>query len=52
VTEMQSHEEGLDMGVMSTLVWGEEQVVFNARQEAFHRAAERGDVVIVGTAII
>jgi len=37
------------MGAMSTLVWGEEQVVFAALQEAFHRAAEHGDVVMVVT---
>ena len=37
------------MGEMSTLVWGEEQAVFNALQEAFHQAVERGDVVMVVT---
>ena len=37
------------IGVMSTLVWGEDQVVFAALQEAFHRAAERGDAVMVVT---
>ncbi|RLC94901.1 MAG: hypothetical protein DRI77_10535 [Chloroflexi bacterium] len=34
---------------MSTLVWGEEDTVFAALQEAFHRAAERGDAVMVVT---
>ena len=44
-------ERGLKtrMGVRSTLVWGEEQEVFAALQEAFHRAAERGDAVMVVT---
>jgi uncharacterized protein YqgV (UPF0045/DUF77 family) len=44
-------EHGLEnrVGVMSTLVWGEEQAVFAALQEAFHRAAERGDAVMVVT---
>jgi uncharacterized protein YqgV (UPF0045/DUF77 family) len=43
------HGLGTRMGEMSTLVWGEEQAVFNALQEAFHRAAERGDAVMVVT---
>jgi hypothetical protein len=34
---------------MSTLMWGEEQVVFAAMQEAFHRAAEHGDTVMTVT---
>ncbi len=44
-------ERGLETrtGAMSTLVWGEEQAVFAALQEAFHRAAERGDTVMVVT---
>lgn len=37
------------IGPMSTLVWGEEQAVFAALQEAFHRAAEEGDTVMVVT---
>ena len=42
-------EHGLEtrIGEMSTLAWGEEQVVFAALQEAFCRAAERGDTVMV-----
>jgi len=44
-------ERGLEtrMGEMSTLVWGEEQAVFDALQEAFHQAAERGDMVMTVT---
>jgi uncharacterized protein YqgV (UPF0045/DUF77 family) len=34
---------------MSTLVWGEEQAIFDALQEVFHRAAECGDTVMVVT---
>jgi hypothetical protein len=34
---------------MSTLVWGEETAVFAALEEAFHQAAESGDVVMVVT---
>lgn len=34
---------------MSTLALGEEQAVFDALKEAFHRAAERGDMVMVIT---
>ena len=37
------------MGAMSTLMWGEEQEVFAALQEAFQRAAEHGDVVMTVT---
>ena len=37
------------VGEMSTLVWGEEQTVFAALQEAFHQAAERGDMVMTVT---
>jgi len=44
-------ERGLEMrmGEMSTLVWGEEQAVFEALREAFHRASERGDTVMTIT---
>ena len=44
-------QRGLEtrVGEMSTLVWGEEQVIFDALQEAFHQAAERGDAVMVVT---
>lgn len=44
-------QRGLDVrvGEMSTLVWGEERAVFSALQEAFHGAAERGDVVMMVT---
>ena len=37
------------MGEMSTLIWGEEQAVFAALQEAFHRATEHGDAVMTVT---
>jgi uncharacterized protein YqgV (UPF0045/DUF77 family) len=44
-------QHGLEtrIGGMSTLMWGEEQVVFAAMQEAFHRAAEHGDTVMTVT---
>jgi len=44
-------EHGLNtrIGPMSTLVWGEEEAVFAALQEAFHRAAQEGDAVMVVT---
>ena len=38
-----------DVGEMSTLVWGEEQAVFDALLETFHQAAECGDTVMVIT---
>ena len=37
------------MGEMSTLVWGEERVVFEGLQEAFHEAAGHGDTVMAVT---
>ena len=37
------------IGEMSTLVWGEEQAVFAALEEAFHQAAESGDTVMAVT---
>jgi len=37
------------VGAMSTLVWGEEETIFDALKEAFHRAAEHGDTVMVVT---
>ena len=44
-------QHGLEtrIGEMSTLVWGEERAVFAALEEAFHRAAERGDTVMTVT---
>ncbi len=44
-------QHGLEprIGEMSTLVWGEEQTVLAALQEAFHQAAACGDVVMVVT---
>ena len=44
-------QHGLEphVGEMSTLVWGKEQVVFDALQDAFHQAAEGGDTVMVVT---
>ena len=43
------HRLEIRVGEMSTLVWGEEQAVFAALEEAFHRAAERGDTVMAVT---
>jgi len=44
-------QHGLEtrIGEMSTLVWGEEQAVFAALQEAFHQAAGYGDMVMTVT---
>ena len=44
-------EHGLEtrMAEMSTLVWGEEQVIFAALHEAFQQAAAQGDAVMVIT---
>ena len=37
------------VGEMSTVVWGEQDTVFDALKEAFRRATERGDTVMVVT---
>jgi uncharacterized protein YqgV (UPF0045/DUF77 family) len=44
-------QHGLEVRVseMSTLVWGDEDAVFEALQEAFHRAARQGDTVLCAT---
>jgi uncharacterized protein YqgV (UPF0045/DUF77 family) len=44
-------EHGLQtrIGEMSTLVWGEEEAIFVALQNAFHQAAARGDTVMTVT---
>jgi len=44
-------ESGLEtrMGEMNTLVWGEEEDVFQALQSAFHQAAQSGDTVMTVT---
>jgi tRNA-Thr(GGU) m(6)t(6)A37 methyltransferase TsaA len=44
-------ERGLDVepGAMSSLLLGDDTAVFGAIQEAFHRAAEHGPVVMVAT---
>ena len=44
-------QRGLEarMGEMSTVLWGEERVVFEALRDAFHQAAEHGDTVMAVT---
>lgn len=37
------------VGEMSTLVWGEQDLIFDALKEAFQLATERGDTVMVVT---
>jgi uncharacterized protein YqgV (UPF0045/DUF77 family) len=43
---LHQHGIGARTNEMSTLVWGEENIVFDALKEAFHSAAERGDIVM------
>jgi len=38
-----------ERGAMSTLIWGDDAVVFAALQEGFRRAAQRGETVMVLT---
>lgn len=49
VRTLQKYGLQVEMGPMSTLVWGEEGEVFAALQQAFHQAAEKGDAVMVVT---
>lgn len=39
----------VEMGAMSTLVWGEQGALFAALQEAFAQCAAEGDAVMVVT---
>lgn len=43
------HGLAVDPGAMSTVIAGESAAVFEALQQAFCRAAERGQVVMVAT---
>jgi len=49
VRVLRGHGLEVRIGEMSTLVWGEELLVFAALQEAFHQAAELGDTVMTVT---
>ena len=49
VRTLRQHGLEARVGEMSTLVWGEEHVVFAALEDAFHQAAERGDTVMTVT---
>jgi len=44
-----AHGLEVQVGSMSTLVWGDDEQVFAALKEAFRRAAERGETVMVVT---
>ncbi len=45
------HHHGLEVnpGTMSTVVLGEEEPVFSALREAFHKASQQGEVAMVVT---
>lgn len=46
VRVLREYEVGVRVDEMSTLIWGEEDVVFEALQAAYHQAAEEGSVVM------
>jgi uncharacterized protein YqgV (UPF0045/DUF77 family) len=46
---LREHGLGVEPGVMSSLVTGEEAALFAALQEAFHQIAAEGRVVMVVT---
>ena len=46
VRAFRAHGLGARVGEMSTLVWGDEETLFAALQEAWQRAAACGDVVM------
>jgi len=43
------HDLEVELGAMSTLLVGDDAVIFAALQKAFHHAAEQGQVVMVAT---
>jgi len=45
----QEHGLNVEPGAMSTLIAGDDAVIFTALQEAFRRVAEQGQVVMVVT---
>jgi len=49
VRVLQEHGLQARMGEMSTLVWGDEEAVFDALRQAFHQAAQLGDTVMTVT---
>lgn len=49
IRAFEQHGLHVRVGEMSTLVWGEEDTVFEALQQAFHQAAEQGDAVMCAT---
>jgi uncharacterized protein YqgV (UPF0045/DUF77 family) len=49
VQVLRQHGLHVRVGAMSTLVWGEEQAIFDAVQAAFRQAAEHGDTVMAVT---
>jgi uncharacterized protein YqgV (UPF0045/DUF77 family) len=46
VRVLREYEVGVRVDEMSTLIWGEEDVVFEALQAAYHQAAAEGSVVM------
>jgi uncharacterized protein YqgV (UPF0045/DUF77 family) len=46
---LHEHGLGIRIGEMSTLVWGEEEAIFAALQDAFHQVAARGATVMAVT---
>jgi uncharacterized protein YqgV (UPF0045/DUF77 family) len=49
VRALREHGLTVRYGAMSTLVWGDEHLVFTALEDAFHKAATQGDVVMTVT---
>jgi len=49
VQVLRQHGLCVRVGEMSTLVWGEEQEIFDAVEAAFRQAAEHGDTVMTVT---
>ena len=45
----QRHELAVRVGEMSTLVWGDEAIIFEALEEAFQQATEQGETVMTVT---
>ena len=49
VRVFERHELPVRVGEMSTLVWGDEAIMFEALQEAFQQATAQGETVMTVT---
>lgn len=46
IETLEAHGLSCEMGAMSTVVWGDDEIVFSALREAYRRVAELGPAVL------